>query len=830
MPAGSNAPGPVASGATAPPTAAPLPPPGRPALWRRALGAPVRLLSWMFPADGAASRRSDGLLSAPGPELPGWTLALVLAALVAILYEVMAAQNAIPPGGDPSTWLVFSYPYVGVAYPPQAGAWFYPPLAFPFLGSAVVLTGDPLMGVRVFMAGAIVAFGASAYTLSRTLLTSRVLALMAEGLILLDPQFGQMYYFGGIPNLVGLTFMFLALAAFTRYLRSRQTSHGVAFWALVAATVLTHTLTGVILGGIVGIAGLILLLRRRLPRSLFVRPANLVAIVAAAGAIAAYYEGATLAHIPKPSYINTGPLSQLKQQLIPTVVRPFYLATAYGWVTGQPPTFGVSQTVDFLIAGGGAILLVVLLLQWKRPAWLTERWAILAAWFLTVFAITLAGYYLNLSIDYRRFPYFLYGPVSLLLVVTADRLLVHWGLWGRTGDLPPAPPTSRRQRWRRTLTGPPARVVLAGTVAVVLLSVLAGYSSVPAAQKYEAFFAPHTHDPGLVSVLQATQASGVPGNIYSITATVDRWPSALTSRATYEPRPPTGNVYTPGQLDDAETATLALSYRYTVTNTLVSASVPGITAGNFNGTPVYGIYDFGSNRPVLLVPPGSLVVGFTSGPNASLSPRGLAAPAISVNSSGGGTLSLTFSAPGVVVNETVTTVPGQPTALIHWTATATRATPLAWVGFRLASASVAFPNITASGPTSFLCTTATPDANYTTSGSLTASNASSLVVPGNSTNRTGPVVILRASAPSGGSSVITATLNLTTPGVSNVISSLGPLVSTPTAFEAWQIRFVLVDNGQNTTATEEMVYFMTEYGAVPYASSGVWTVLMLPEL
>src|SRR5579871_6808475 len=105
--------------------------------WRRFLG-------WLVPPTSSRTRRRDGLLTAPGPDLTAFAVAVLIAALAAFLFEHFARMSPVPPGGDDGTWLLNAFPYVGLPSTNQAPILSYPPASFPFLGLAVRITGSPL--------------------------------------------------------------------------------------------------------------------------------------------------------------------------------------------------------------------------------------------------------------------------------------------------------------------------------------------------------------------------------------------------------------------------------------------------------------------------------------------------------------------------------------------------------------------------------------------------------------------------------------------------------------------------------------------------------------
>src|SRR5690348_2084484 len=96
------------------------PPTPRPNLLRRAI-------RFWIPRTSGRRRRADGLQSGPGPDLPCWIVALAIGIVAAWLFESLATAP-IPPGGDPSQWLLLAFPYVGLPVPSEIQLFSYPPL------------------------------------------------------------------------------------------------------------------------------------------------------------------------------------------------------------------------------------------------------------------------------------------------------------------------------------------------------------------------------------------------------------------------------------------------------------------------------------------------------------------------------------------------------------------------------------------------------------------------------------------------------------------------------------------------------------------------------
>ena len=111
--------------------------------------------------------------------------------------------------------------------------------------------------------------------------------------------------------------------------------------------------------------------------------------------------------------------------------------------------------------------------------------------------------------------------------------------------------------------------------------------------------------------------------------------------------------------------------------------------------------------------------------------------------------------------------------------------------------------------------------------------ASSLskVIPFNSTTGVNPAVVFRTNATDQavGTSLLSLSFNLTTPGASNVLTNVGPWISTDNTWANWSIRFVLQYNGSTSLSLITPGYLTNEYGAALYAEGGSWRIYLLPQ-
>ncbi len=812
-------------------TATPSPPslPPRPGPLHRLLG----VLGRLFPADSGEPQRRTGYVSDSRRDLSYLLVAAAIAIGLAVLWSWIVRVQPVPPGGDPSTWLLTSYSFLGLPSTPGVQPLAYPPLAFPFVGLSVVLGGGPLVGGRIYMAAAIAVLGVAIYVFGRSVLERPSLALVLEGLWLAEPDFQQLYYFGGYPNIFSLIFLLLSVAFLTRYLRSRRPLHLLLFWVFATVCVLSHSLTGAVLGGILAVLAVFLVLVGRLPRTMLFSRAGGVGAAILAGGTLAYYGGTAALGIAHPSYLESTPLSISKTQLLPTVLRPFYITSVPQWITGSTVSLSPTVSLGILVAASLGIGAAVLALRVLRPAWLTTPWLTLAAMMLTVFVIALIAYALSIQLDYRRLPYFLYGPAIAAVLFPVDLYL------SNRMSRPPAPrEVEPKKRWARLAYRHPRLrrwrrwvdpvIVVAG---LLLLTAVVQVVTVPSGTNYESFYTLYAHDQSFLSAVNAISNSGIDGSVIATTPYVAHWPSTITNtRTTYVPSLSNGNAYAASHVQDGETTSVSLAGRYTVTNSLVGATIPGVRPGDFNSSPIFCAFAGNVYQPVLQLVANSLVVGVAGGTPVALSPAGSAAPPLGVVNGGTG-FAFQFVGPGFVLNETVTAEPASASVLIALTATANATSPLLLtsIGARLATLPLVASTVFANGPGAFVWNSSGRAGALSTTGSVTPTSALSSVIRLNQTPGAAPTVVLRLNSSNpAGSPVLAFSLLLSTPGASNFLTSFGPFLDTAVVWTNWTARFILYYQGQPPNPVLSPYYLSTEYGATVYAASGSWTVYLLP--
>jgi|GEM_PF-1621046 len=838
--------------ASAPPTKGPAPvarverPASTPAPTSRPAPAPTppkapppasrfrRVLTYWFPAT-ARPRRTDGLQSGPGPDLAAFVVATAIALAIAALWEWFSLTAPVVPGGDPSQWLLLSYPYAGLTSAPQIGILSYPPLSFPVLGFCVALMQDPLNGARLFVGATIVLLGLSMYHLGRSMFRMRAVALLVEAGFLLQPDFQQLYYFGSYPNMFGFIFFFLGVSFGIRFIRSRESIHLALFWGCVTAAILSHALVAVLLVGLIFAAGALLLLYRRLPRELVTTAAGLVGVTVCVVSGFMYYEGSILLGANPPNYLTTSVLTTTKNQLyLQATFRPLYLENAAKVFRGSGFPLDYSVALKLLQEAVIAILGVFVIARVLVPRYVSVRVTFLAAWFLSVFGVALVTWYLGLTSDYRRFAYFLYPAVALFFGIGAD-LTLPWLANVVTrrarpkGPInPAAPPVMPPWRWRRWDRG---QVLVTGIVAVGVLVLLlaANEYTLPTAESYAVNFTGVGHDAAFVAAMGSISNSGIPGAILSLVPSVDRWPATLTSRDLYESRSPTGFTYSTDNLVQDELAKLTGSYRYTVTNGLVYGGVPGVSQLYFNASPTYGLYTLGIPHPVLKVDPTTILVTTLNGTPQALWTRGVSAiptitsPADPTNAS----MVLWYSSTLFNVTETITAPPGTDSLSIQFAARAQDGTPVTGLQFRLNSAttSLSYANATKTGGFSWF--TNTTNGNFTSNGTPLPGTVVTAPVYGANGSKP-PVVYLNATA-AGGAPELMAGITVETPGASNTARGLSGFYSSPAILNGWDVRFALFYNLSSASGATEIAYFENEFGAQPYFIDDPYTILLVPD-
>jgi hypothetical protein len=792
-----------------------------------------RLWERWFPLHGP-STNPGGFLGPVQREWPWLVVAGLIAVLAAIAFEIAAAIAPIPPGGDEGTWLLLSYPYVGLPAPSQTPLLSYPPASFPLLGLSVIAAGGPLAGARLFAGATIVLLGVSFYWFSRSLYRYPVVALLTEGAFFVQPDFQQLYYFGSYPNMFGLAFFFLAFAYALRFLRSRRPSHLALFWAFATVAALSHALVAVVLVAVLGILAIALLAARRLPRELFTSRAGQVGLGVFSVTSVAYYAGVHYLGYNPPNYLTAGPIAVAKSTLaLPSVLKAFYLENIAAFVRGGGFTLGTNDALTILWEMVIALLIALVLLRLAARRWFTPRVVVLFAYFLAVLGLALLTWYAGLAADYRRFSYFLF-PATLLVVgfgadLAFERILHPTPFHGLPSPPPPSPVPATG--WRRRLPDRRTTVVIAFVaLGVVGLVICADLFTYPNAQGFASFFTKTGHDPAFVAAMHAISTSGIPGSILSVTPVVDRWPSTLTGRDLYEARPPTGYTYSAANLIQDELSFLASTSRFTVTDGFEAAAIQGTNPAFFNASPTYSLYTLGVQRSVFQVAPQNIFASVGGGPSQPVYIRGgpihpvFLTPASPAN----GTITIWFNASAVHVEETIAATAGSNGVTIGFVAEANGTANVTQLRVRLTSATSSFNNATALSPTSFDWFTNTTNGNFTTDSLITTPSNLTVVPAPTAAGPNGVVTIVTNATTRTGARQLDLAFRSWTIGSSNTANGVSGFYSAPQLWSSWNVRFALLWTGSNASGPIANAYLTTEYGASGFFAEGTWIILLLP--
>jgi hypothetical protein len=796
-----------------------------------------RIIDYWFPPSSGRPRRADGLLSSPGPDRWALLVACLIAGIAAIAFEWFISSQPVPPGGDEGTWLLLSYPYVGIHYPASIAPFSYPPISFPFLGAAVVVASGPLLGARIYSGLLVAGMGLAMYSLGRSMFQLRIVALLIEVAFFVQPDFQQLYYFGAYPNMFGFIFFFLSVGYAIRFLRSRRPEHLAVFWVATTLAVLSEALVAVTLVALLIVAGLILLLFRRLPKQFFASRTGLVGAIGFVAASAAYYVGVVVTKINAPNYLSTGSLAQsTSATLIPTVLRPFYLESLAKGIDGSGFSLSESYSLELIVGSTIVLLGVVLALRWFFPRTLSHRWVFLIAWVVAIFGVTEASYFGNLGGDYRRLAYFLY-PFTLLGAGVFIDLFLTWLVPGTSPGAPTTPAiaadgTGRRRSWTRPRSwsrrqGVFALLVTLGFVGLLASSVL---YTVPNAQAFELSYTAVGHDADFVSAMQSVSASGLPGTIFSTTEGVDRWPATLTSRNLYEVRSPTGFTYSSNEFVLDELANIVLADRFAVTNARVAALIPGFNNTTVTAAPQFDVYWYGVLNPVFTLAPDNVFVTLEGHGAVSAYPDNVGpVPELELPSNASNaSLGLVFNQSGFQVIESIVAPPDSDLLDVSYRVVATGSEQIVGVKVKISSTNANFDQIGLTGPTSFTWLDNTTAENFTSFVNASAGASLTKLVEANNTTGRGASLTVNTSSPSvNGSPSLSLGLTIATPRSSNPTSQVSGFYSSADLLRSWDVRFVLLYFGTGVSGVTPLAYFEGQYGAVPFFSKGEWEVLVL---
>jgi hypothetical protein len=781
-------------------------------------------------------------------EAVGWLLACIITLSVAIWIYVLQLASPIPPGSDPGNWISISYAYIGGHYPGQVSPYGYPPLLFPILGALVLITGSPVTTGHLIIPILITALGLTTYALSRAILRSVILSLALVSLLLLDPYFMTLFFWGALPNLLAFVFTNLSLLGLV-WTGTRGSTKGIAFfWIFGAATILSHSLGGL---GLVGIAAVVLVLSMFVPgsfrriakggvvgdapallmrRLLFSAPGYYFA-VAFVALVGGWYIVIHALGVVGPGYFTPG-----------SAVQP---ATFGQFLRNVLPGLSLGKLVVFYLL----VMLVIVVLSlfggllFFRPRWVSTPLLVLLGAWVAIPGIAIVGWLLSVSTDYHRFGFLLVIPAGLSIAFLVDRLWVSRspGLRIVTSNPEPAPPPSPDPELRpfppTVQVSPRGRVAFLGVLVVVLI-LLAASAAGPTYVRYVANNSGTSHDQDFLDALNAIDHSGKPGSVLTIKGNL-KWTWAITHRSAYAPRPGNAFLFYPVQITDSVLSYYALTSRDAVTNGLVSASLPGTTAKWANGIPDLSAFQGGGLSAVGQVTPQLVTVTLVGAVNGTHYTEGLTGlPTYQPPSGPGAPAFITYVGSGFLFQQSIQVVPGDPVVYVNSSVHSTGPDPIAGVQEVLTSPPGLESNtqLSTAAPGSFEWQPYGLDyQGLLTVGSVLP--ATSLEGVSDFYPPAGGAAAIFDFAPSGSgpSPWVNGSLEMSTPHASGSAPNLPPIVNTTQVWNQLGVEFILIPDLQSFSLYAgsfllgEWQYLMDEFGCVTYYSNAEWVVLTVPS-
>jgi len=201
---------------------------------------------------GAAVLGSGALKQARG-RLPGldilqlsWNPGLVVGvAVLGLAASIAYALVRMPIGsGDYGQWLMLSRFYSGQDVPDYRHALAAPPVVPLLLAAIRVLISDPVVALQALRGILGAAFVLSFYLAGTAIFRQRVAGFLSAVIgFLVTDRLLELFAFGGLPQIAGLTFMVLGIAAFAQAGSSRDPTS--RWWLVgslgIALAVLSHT-------------------------------------------------------------------------------------------------------------------------------------------------------------------------------------------------------------------------------------------------------------------------------------------------------------------------------------------------------------------------------------------------------------------------------------------------------------------------------------------------------------------------------------------------------------------------------------------------------------
>jgi hypothetical protein len=777
------------------------------------------------------------------PDGTAWLFAILISAAISAGLSYVINSHAIPPGGDPGTWISTGIAYVGQGHTSQVIPLAYPPVLFPLLGGLYLLTGNAVTVGQVFAPLLYFFLGLSIFYLATQMLRSRVVALVAMTFLMLDPQLLQMIFWGAYPNLLAFVFMNVALAGLVIMGRGDAHHGGLIFWVFGALAVLTHSLAAVVLAGMV-VMFLLLVWAvpkptaedlaiqtkygepdnpSRIPHDLFLSPGGTSGFIIFVTLVGAYYAVTALANVPHPSYFVSSPLA-------------FHVIGLSGVLHAVFP--GVSppslQVVYMLIVGAFALLFWYATVLIYRPAWLSTTVLVLLALAVVVLLAPVGGWMARIVTDYTRFGYFLLVPTGLSIAYLVDRGWIAARFKAETPGPAPAGHEPRVRRWLRQSRHP--RRSIAFTIISFVVALLFAATITQAAMWHdEKAYTQVGHNEAFLNALRAIQATGQPGGILTVPG-ADKWARAITDRNVYAPYTQATYLFYASQVLDSDLSYYALTSHYAITNGVVSAYVSGVAHPNLNGTPSYGAYVVGNFRPILSAPPTFTTVELVGAGNGtpysvpvSGSPQVLLPPAGATSP-----ILLTYVESNFVLSEYVAVAPAGPDVTLTYSLVATGNDRALGLNVTLIPANYTTAIVSpGTFPGEFYWETQTRYSGPLTYGNVTPMGALAGVTPYYPTSKSPAVLLSFRNTSAGGGRVVEGAVSLSTPAASALFNVLPPVIVTTQVYSSLGIQFILMRNpayapNPSVAFPGEVQYLETEFGAVQIYANGEWTDLELP--
>lgn len=776
-----------------------------------------------------------------------WFAAFLLSVLCAGAIVLTFRESAIPPGGDPGTWVATSYAYIGRPYPSQLLPLAYPPLLFPLVGICVLVAGGPIGGVDLFAGLLMVALGLTTAGLAWSVLRSRVLALTIVALLLLDPSMLAMFFWGAYPNLLAFAFQNVALIGLLRTGRGHTSSGAIQFWVFFALTTLTHSLVGLalgattvlylVLGGFVPTPEWNTLLEKARSGSLESPGLAARALLRSRGGrlgigvfillVGGYYGATYLARIPHPYYFASNPVA-------------FNLVSIGAAFEAILPhvTFQPGLVIAILAAGIFLAMLTYGVLRDRRPGWLTAGAVLLIAWPLAVTLLLLGGFVGQIVTDYHRFGYLYMIPLGLAAAYVVERAWLNRFAKSEAPTSPaegsPPPENLRRPGLFASVPKGRRRPAVVAIIAVTLLLVVVDTASVPTLARDEATFTQVGHDAAFLSAVQAIDHGSPRGGILTVPG-ADKWARALTGENAFAPYTSTAYLFYPSQELDSQLAYYALTSHFAVSNGLVAASVRATHGAFTTGAPDYSIYVLGTARATLRVPPQLIsVVLYDSATRATLAQGLTTDPSVSMPGGLGAPMTISYTETSFTLTISVTVDASAPAVTITYLARAVGTNSILAVNVTAepplgSPAAVSLSPI----PGTFLWTSVGVLRRPVTYGNLTPASALRGAT-GADPLTGGPAAILQFVAPGPqGSPSVSGVLQLTTPAASTYLTGVPAVLSTPQIWQALGVRYILMRNSSEALApfvptAGEVQYLAGEYNLPIIYQNSEWDVLRIP--